>query len=222
MIATQLTGITASTLQQNRRPDLANALVEAYSTIVYCPLSNQCITNAILPGLKYLDSLVNQVVPHHKDAVRTLVREIESKNDRPKSMDRLVDTSLHEFLHIIILTTQFFYLKIAIYRQRLVFINGLCERRPRRRGHAPAHEQDIPAKDQLARHAQHLPEEMIKGARTTVTMVIFCCRRYSSRIESQVVFFSVEVYCIYIHISMKNLTHRGKKDVDRIPGKWDF
>lgn len=79
MIATQLPGITASAIQQNRSVDLTNALVEAYSVLVYCNLSNQCITNNILPGLKYLDSLVNLVVPQQKKAVHLLLREIESR-----------------------------------------------------------------------------------------------------------------------------------------------
>lgn len=81
-------GITASALQQNKKPDLANALVEAYSVLVYCTLSNQCVNNTILPGLKCLEGLVNQVVPQQKDAVRSLLREIESKKDMPKQMDR--------------------------------------------------------------------------------------------------------------------------------------
>ncbi|OXU27774.1 hypothetical protein TSAR_009523 [Trichomalopsis sarcophagae] len=93
VIATQLTGITASALQQNRKPDLANALVEAYSVLVYCTLSNQCVNNAILPGLKYLEGLVSQVVPQQKDAVRSLLREIESKKDMPRQMDRSASMS---------------------------------------------------------------------------------------------------------------------------------
>lgn len=88
MIATHLAGITASTLQQGRKVELVNALVEAYSVLVYCTLSNQCIANTVLPGLKYLDSLVNQVTSQHKEVVRSLLREIESKKDLPKQMDR--------------------------------------------------------------------------------------------------------------------------------------
>lgn len=88
VIATQLTGITASSLQQNKSLDLVNALVEAYSVLVYCPLSNNCIAGAIFPGLKYLDTLVNQVAPHQKDTIRSLLREIESRKDTPKPMDR--------------------------------------------------------------------------------------------------------------------------------------
>ncbi|XP_014225659.1 lisH domain and HEAT repeat-containing protein KIAA1468 homolog [Trichogramma pretiosum] len=88
VIATQLTGITASTLQKYRNVELANALVEAYSVIVYCNLSNQCMVNLIAPGLKYLDNLVNQVVPLQKDTVRALLREVDSKKDTPSKLDR--------------------------------------------------------------------------------------------------------------------------------------
>ncbi|XP_011504966.1 PREDICTED: lisH domain and HEAT repeat-containing protein KIAA1468 homolog [Ceratosolen solmsi marchali] len=88
VIATHLAGIAASALQQSRRVDLVNALVEAYSVLVYCTLSNQCIAGTVLPGLKYLDSLVNQVTPQHKEVMRSLLREIESKKDVPKQMDR--------------------------------------------------------------------------------------------------------------------------------------
>ncbi|XP_058801173.1 RAB11-binding protein RELCH homolog [Phymastichus coffea] len=89
VIATQLTGITASALQQqhSRKVELTNALVEAYSVLVYCTVSNQCVTNTIHPGLKYLESLVNQIVPQQKDAVRSLLREIDSRGMAPK-MDR--------------------------------------------------------------------------------------------------------------------------------------
>ena len=84
----QLTGMTASALQQNRNADLANSLVEAFSVLVYCNLSNQCIANTITPGLKYLENLVNQVVPHQKDSIRMLLKEIESKKETSSKMDR--------------------------------------------------------------------------------------------------------------------------------------
>ena len=88
MIATQLTGITASALQQSRKIELANALVEAYSVLVYCPLSNQCVAGVLLPGLKYLDTLISTVLPHQKETIRSLLREAESRQDLPKPMER--------------------------------------------------------------------------------------------------------------------------------------
>ncbi|XP_012276159.1 lisH domain and HEAT repeat-containing protein KIAA1468 homolog isoform X2 [Orussus abietinus] len=93
VIATQLTGIAASALQQGRKLDLANSLVEAYSILVYCPLSNQCVTGALLPGLRYLETLVNQVLPQQRDKVRSLLREAESRQDLPKAMERSTSTN---------------------------------------------------------------------------------------------------------------------------------
>ncbi|XP_043287266.1 RAB11-binding protein RELCH homolog isoform X2 [Venturia canescens] len=88
VIVTQLTGITASALQQTRRIDLANALVEAYSILVYCPLSNQCVSGVLVPGLKHLDNLVNQILPQQKETVRSLLRETESRQDAPRPIER--------------------------------------------------------------------------------------------------------------------------------------
>ncbi|XP_024935495.1 lisH domain and HEAT repeat-containing protein KIAA1468 isoform X2 [Cephus cinctus] len=93
VIATQLAGITASALQQPRKTDLVNALVEAYCVLVYCPLGSQCINGVLLPGLKYLETLVNQVLPQQKEAVRSLLREAESHQELPKLMERTSSTS---------------------------------------------------------------------------------------------------------------------------------
>lgn len=75
-------------LQQNRKVDLCNALVEAYSILVYCPLSNQCISGVLLPGLRHLETLVNQTIPQQKETVRSLLRETESRQDIGKPMER--------------------------------------------------------------------------------------------------------------------------------------
>lgn len=81
-------GITSSALQQGRKIDLISALAEAYSVLVYCPLSNQCVSGVLLPGLKYLEQLVNQYLPQQKEAVRSLLREAESRQDLSKPMER--------------------------------------------------------------------------------------------------------------------------------------
>lgn len=81
-------GITSSALQQGRKIDLISALVEAYSVLVYCPLSNQCVSGVLLPGLKHLEQLVNQHLPQQKEAVRSLLREAESRQDLSKPMER--------------------------------------------------------------------------------------------------------------------------------------
>ncbi|KAF7407686.1 hypothetical protein HZH66_002223 [Vespula vulgaris] len=88
VIATQLTGITATAMQQNRKVDLCNALVEAYSVLVYCPLSNQCISGVILPGLRHLETLINQNLPQQRETVKSLLREAESHQDIVKPIER--------------------------------------------------------------------------------------------------------------------------------------
>ena len=93
VIATQLTGITSSALQQGRKIDLLSALVEAYSVLVYCPLSNQCVSGVLLPGLKNLEQLVNQHLPQQREAVRSLLREAESRQDLSKPMERSISMS---------------------------------------------------------------------------------------------------------------------------------
>lgn len=88
VIATQLNGITTLALQQNRKIDLINALVEAYSVLVYCPLSNQCVSGVLVSGLKNLEQLVTQYLPQQREAVRSLLREAESRQDLSKPMER--------------------------------------------------------------------------------------------------------------------------------------
>ncbi|XP_039313074.1 RAB11-binding protein RELCH homolog isoform X2 [Solenopsis invicta] len=93
IIATHLSTIASFALQQSRKIELVNALVEAYSVLVYCPLSSQCVSGIVLPGLRHLETLVNQCLPQQKDAVRSLLREAESRQDLPKSIDRTLSTS---------------------------------------------------------------------------------------------------------------------------------
>ncbi|KAL6258755.1 hypothetical protein P5V15_010703 [Pogonomyrmex californicus] len=88
IIATHLSTIASFALQQSRKIELVNALVEAYSVLVYCPLSSQCVSGVVLPGLRHLETLVIQCLPQQKDAVRSLLREAESRQDLSKPMDR--------------------------------------------------------------------------------------------------------------------------------------
>lgn len=88
VIATHLSSIASFALQQSRKIELINALVEAYSVLVYCPLSGQCVSGVVLPGLRHLETLVNQCLPQQKDAVRSLLREAESKQDLSKPIER--------------------------------------------------------------------------------------------------------------------------------------
>lgn len=93
VIATQLTAITTSAAHQSRKTELVNALVEAYSVLVYCPLSNHCVSGIILPGLKCLEQSVNQCLPQQREAVRSLVKEAESRQDLAKPMERSASMS---------------------------------------------------------------------------------------------------------------------------------
>ncbi|XP_011647982.1 lisH domain and HEAT repeat-containing protein KIAA1468 homolog isoform X1 [Pogonomyrmex barbatus] len=93
IIATHLSTIASFALQQSRKIELVNALVEAYSVLVYCPLSSQCVSGVVLPGLRHLETLVIQCLPQQKDAVRSLLREAESRQDLSKPMDRTLSAS---------------------------------------------------------------------------------------------------------------------------------
>ncbi|KYQ57830.1 hypothetical protein ALC60_03186 [Trachymyrmex zeteki] len=93
IIATHLSTIASFALQQSHKIELINALVEAYSVLVYCPLSSQCVSGVVLPGLRHLETLVNQCLPQQRDAVRSLLREAESKQDLSKPIDRTPSTS---------------------------------------------------------------------------------------------------------------------------------
>jgi phage terminase large subunit-like protein len=37
---------------QTRKIDLANALIDAYTTVIYSPFNKQDVTSLIIPGLK--------------------------------------------------------------------------------------------------------------------------------------------------------------------------
>lgn len=87
IIVTQLTGITASALQQAPNINLASALLDAYSTLIYCSLSDNSVTGVLLPGLKYLETLINHVLPHQKENVLLLIREAQLRQNGSKSIE---------------------------------------------------------------------------------------------------------------------------------------
>ncbi|XP_011138092.2 lisH domain and HEAT repeat-containing protein KIAA1468 homolog [Harpegnathos saltator] len=93
IIATQLSAIAAFALQQSRKIELVSALVEAYSVLVYCPLSSQCVSGVVVPGLRHLETLVNQCLPQQRDAVRSLLREVESRQDVARPIERTLSMS---------------------------------------------------------------------------------------------------------------------------------
>ncbi|KAK0082778.1 hypothetical protein PV325_009838 [Microctonus aethiopoides] len=79
IIVTQLTRITSLALRCNYGVELTIALLAAYSLLVYNPLNVQCVTNVLLPGLGYLETLINHHLPQQIENVRVLIREAELK-----------------------------------------------------------------------------------------------------------------------------------------------
>nr|CAD7267104.1 unnamed protein product [Timema shepardi] len=76
VILPQLAAMSAYTLQssnQTRRLDLAVALIEAFSSAVYCSLSKQTISTVLLPGLSYQD-------PGRNFGGKTVHTQIRSQN----------------------------------------------------------------------------------------------------------------------------------------------
>ncbi|XP_011301250.1 lisH domain and HEAT repeat-containing protein KIAA1468-like [Fopius arisanus] len=92
-ITSQLTEITVAALQQGRREDLADALVNAYSIILYCSLSDKCVGSVLLPGLRSLETLVTQVLPQQRETVRSLIKEAESRHDAQRPIERSISAS---------------------------------------------------------------------------------------------------------------------------------
>ena len=87
MVAVQLNKITSNALHQgHKKINLTNALVEAYSSLAYCTMSDHCMTEVLLPGLNCLDILCNQVIPQ-QNTVRSLIKEIEQLV-QPKTLER--------------------------------------------------------------------------------------------------------------------------------------
>ncbi|XP_057332305.1 RAB11-binding protein RELCH homolog [Microplitis mediator] len=93
VIAPHLAGITVSASQQTQKAELTTVLLDAYSVLVYSSLSDRCITGVLLPGLKYLETLTNQLLPHQRDSVKSLIREAESRHNTSKNNEKTTFTS---------------------------------------------------------------------------------------------------------------------------------
>ncbi|XP_034249824.1 RAB11-binding protein RELCH homolog [Thrips palmi] len=86
VIMPQLAGLAAYASQlQNltRRLDLAVALTEAFSAAVYVPLPASVLSSAVLPGLRYLEQISQQLQPVHRETILAMMREVESRSDAP-------------------------------------------------------------------------------------------------------------------------------------------
>ncbi|KAH0560681.1 RAB11-binding protein RELCH homolog [Cotesia glomerata] len=93
VIAPHLAGITASASQQPHKVELTTALLDAYSVLVYSSLSDRCTMSVLLPGLKYLETLTNQLLPHQRDSVKSLIREAESRHNTAKNNEKIFPSS---------------------------------------------------------------------------------------------------------------------------------
>jgi len=157
--------IASFALQQNRKIELVNGLVEAYSVLVYCPLSSQCVSGVVLPGLRHLEILVNQCLPQQKDAVRSLLKEIESRQDLSKPIERYMKIIIGIINRYIYFCYNVFIKIIFVFQDsldefRAFVIHGNGERRSRCRGYAPKNEQDLSTENRNARYAEYFPQEI--------------------------------------------------------------
>lgn len=83
VIMPQLAGLAAYASQlQNltRRLDLAVALTEAFSAAVYIPLPASVLSSAMLPGLRYLEQISQQLQPVHRETILAMIQEVESRS----------------------------------------------------------------------------------------------------------------------------------------------
>nr|CAD7570487.1 unnamed protein product [Timema californicum] len=93
VILPQLAAMSAYTLQssnQTRRLDLAVALIEAFSSAVYCSLSKQTISTVLLPGLRYLEPITSQFLLAHHDTVMAMIKGAESRVEPHQPIESLV------------------------------------------------------------------------------------------------------------------------------------
>ncbi|PNF39999.1 hypothetical protein B7P43_G15450 [Cryptotermes secundus] len=97
VILPQLAGMAAYALHmsnQTRKLDLAVTLVESFSSAVYCALSKQTISTALLPGLRCLEQISSQSLPSHHDTVQAMIKGAESRIEVQRAPERSGSISL--------------------------------------------------------------------------------------------------------------------------------
>ncbi|XP_021937822.1 lisH domain and HEAT repeat-containing protein KIAA1468-like isoform X2 [Zootermopsis nevadensis] len=97
VILPQLAAIAAYAMQmsnQTRKLDLAVALVEAFSAAIYCTISKQTISTALLPGLRYVESISSQSLPSYHNTVQAMIKGAESRIEVQRSPERSGSISL--------------------------------------------------------------------------------------------------------------------------------
>ncbi|KAG8189556.1 hypothetical protein JTE90_026600 [Oedothorax gibbosus] len=86
----RLTALAAennSTTNETKKMDIAMALLEAYTAMSCCFMSEQLIAEAFLPGLRCLKSDLQQIAQEYEDSVNSMIHEFEGKLDIGRSVD---------------------------------------------------------------------------------------------------------------------------------------
>ncbi|KAJ8919648.1 hypothetical protein NQ315_006175 [Exocentrus adspersus] len=87
---TTLSSFMSQMTNQTRKVDMALALLEAFTNVVYSPLNKQSISSVVVPGLRCLEAVVmdNQTLQVHRETVSSMIKECDNKTDVPASVDR--------------------------------------------------------------------------------------------------------------------------------------
>ncbi|XP_054716426.1 RAB11-binding protein RELCH homolog [Uloborus diversus] len=76
-----------STTNETKKMDIALALLEAYTAMSCCFMSDQLIAEAFLPGLRCLKADFQVIALEYEDAVNNMIQEFETKLDLGRSID---------------------------------------------------------------------------------------------------------------------------------------
>lgn len=68
---------------KTRKIDMALALVEAFTNVVYNPLNKDSISSIIMQGLRCLETVVseNQALISHREVVQLMIKECDNRNE---------------------------------------------------------------------------------------------------------------------------------------------
>ncbi|XP_035218568.1 RAB11-binding protein RELCH homolog isoform X2 [Stegodyphus dumicola] len=76
-----------STTNETKKMDIALALLEAYTAMSCCFMSDQLIAEAFLPGLHCLKSDFQVIAHEYEDAINSMIQEFEAKLDVGRSVE---------------------------------------------------------------------------------------------------------------------------------------
>ncbi|XP_076331644.1 RAB11-binding protein RELCH homolog isoform X1 [Tachypleus tridentatus] len=69
---------------ETKRQTIASALLEAYTALSCCFMSEQIVSEVFLPGLRCLCYDLQQVAPQQEDVISSMIREFEARIDMPR------------------------------------------------------------------------------------------------------------------------------------------